>query len=131
MQLLDLYLAQQDIPQSKHTLAQITLLIEGIDNEILTLKYHRYNALLFELTTQLTEAVYHYKKVDSYHEIIQKSYLNESTINYMKQVDALVQRQKLVTSEQNNAITKAELKSQRLEKECGYWATRLFLCSVY
>lgn len=131
MQLLDLYLAQQDIPQSKHTLAQITLLIEGIDNEILTLKYHRYNALLFELTTQLTEAVYHYKKVDSYHEIIQKSYLNESTINYMKQVDALVQRQKLVTSEQNNAITKAELKSQRLEKRVwllGY--SIIFMLSI-
>ncbi|MGS0497131.1 sensor histidine kinase [Pseudoalteromonas mariniglutinosa] len=131
MQLLELYLLQQDIPSSKHTLEQITLLLEDIDNEILTLKFHRYNARFFELSAQLTDAVFHYKKVDSYHNIIQKNYLSESTANHMKQVDALVQRQKLITSEQNNAITKAELKSQRLEKRVwllGY--SIIFILSI-
>ncbi|PHN88537.1 hypothetical protein CSC79_17670 [Pseudoalteromonas sp. 3D05] len=117
MQLLEVSLAKKNILLSTQTLHKIQRQLEHIDNEVLLLKYHRYSALLLELTGDLEKAILHWNKVDSYHNIIQVNYLNVATTNYMHQVDSLVQRQKLITSEQNNIVSQAKLKTQRLEKK--------------
>jgi len=117
MQLIEVSLTKKNILLSTQTLHKIQQQLEHIDNEILLLKYHRYSALLFELTGDLEKAILHWNKVDSYHNIIQVNYLNEATTSYMQQVDSLVQRQKLITSEQNNIVSQAKLKTQRLEKK--------------
>ncbi|WP_161936899.1 sensor histidine kinase [Pseudoalteromonas sp. H105] len=117
MQLLELSLTEKNILLSTQTLHKVQEELEHIDNEVLLLKYHRYSALLFELTGDFGKAIQHLKKVDSYHNTIQVNYLNEATTRYMKQVDSLVQRQKLITSEQNNIVSQAKLETQKLERK--------------